>query len=91
MSHNYHKYTLRVADNETRNRLKKVLNASVHYDTPLSSNSMYDVIMHRKDNCINSKIVADTILSLPIHAWLTEYEISTIIKKVRSQYENNIQ
>ena len=44
---------------------------------------MYDKIFHRKDNCINSKIVADTILSLPIHAWLKDDEISNIISVVK--------
>ena len=79
LNHNYHKYTIRFEDNETRNRIKKILGASIHYEIPLSSNSMYNEIIHRKDNCINSKIVADTILSLPIHAWLKEDEISNII------------
>jgi len=83
LNHNYHKYTLRFKDNETRNRLKKILGASIHYEIPLSSNSMYNEITHRKDNCINSKIVADTILSLPIHAWLKEDEISNIINIVK--------
>ena len=48
---------------------------------------MYDKIFHRKDNCINSKIVADTILSLPIHAWLTSNEITTIINIIGENYD----
>jgi dTDP-4-amino-4,6-dideoxygalactose transaminase len=83
LNHNYHKYTIRFADTETRNRVKKKLGASIHYEIPLSSNSMYKNIVHRKDNCVVSKIVADTILSLPIHAWLTKDEISIIIKNVK--------
>jgi len=39
---------------------------------------MYNNIPHRKDDCKNSKLVSDTILSLPIHAWLTEDEINKI-------------
>lgn len=88
LNHNYHKYAIRVTDKETRNRLRKVLGASIHYELPLSSNSMYNNIVHKTDNCINSKIVADTILSLPIHAWLTDIEISTTIKTVKKEYEN---
>jgi UDP-2-acetamido-2-deoxy-ribo-hexuluronate aminotransferase len=83
LNHNFHKYTLRFEDRETRYRVKKILGASVHYEIPLSSNSMYNQIVHRKDDCVNSKIVSDTILSLPVHAWLTENEISTIIKLVK--------
>lgn len=87
LNHNYHKYTIRVTDKVTRDRLKKILNASVHYEIPLSLNSMYNNIFHKKDNCINSKIVADTILSLPIHAWLTSHEISTIINSIGENYD----
>jgi dTDP-4-amino-4,6-dideoxygalactose transaminase len=90
LNHNYHKYTMRVLDKETRNHLKRILSASIHYELPLSSNSMYNNIVHRKDNCVNSRIVADTILSLPIHAWLTDSEISTTIKAVKEEYENYI-
>jgi dTDP-4-amino-4,6-dideoxygalactose transaminase len=87
LNHNFHKYTIRVTDNKTRNHLQKLLGASIHYEIPLSSNSMYDKIFHRKDNCINSKIVADTILSLPIHAWLTSNEINTIINIIGENYD----
>ena len=84
LNHNFHKYTLRFMNKDTRDRVKKILGASVHYEIPLSSNSMYNEIAHRKDHCVNSKIVADTILSLPVHAWLTEDEISSIINTVKS-------
>jgi len=87
MNHNFHKYTIRVADNDTRNCLKMMLRASIHYELPLSENSMYNAIVHRKDNCVNSKIVADTILSLPIHAWLTSKEISTVINIIGENYD----
>ena len=87
LNHNFHKYTIRVTNNETRNCLKKMLNASIHYELPLSANSMYNSIVHRKDDCVNSKIVADTILSLPIHAWLTIEEISNIINIIGENYD----
>jgi len=51
---------------------------------------MYKNLEYRKDNCISSKIAADTVLSLPIHAWLTEEEINTIITTVRSNFENKL-
>jgi perosamine synthetase len=73
--HNYHKYVIRVEDKDTRKSLKEFLGASIHYEIALSDNSMYQNIEHRKDSCTNSRIVADTVLSLPIHAWLTEEEV----------------
>lgn len=81
-NHNYHKYVIRVHDKDTRRELKKSLNASIHYETPLSDNSMYEDIHYRKDDCYNSRLVADTVLSLPIHAWLTEEEITKIASLV---------
>lgn len=82
--HNYHKYTVRFQNKEIRKRVKDALKASVHYEKPLSENGMYNTYKHRKDNCVNSKLVSDTILSLPIHAWLTENEIFAIIDTVKN-------
>jgi len=83
LNHNYHKYTLRFKNKDTRKRVKTALNASIHYERPLSANSMYDNTNYRKDDCVNSKLVSDTILSLPIHAWLTDEEVNTVINKVK--------
>ena len=86
LNHNYHKYVMRFKDIHTRNRVKNALRASVHYEMPLSKNSMYNGLVHRKDNCINSIIASNTVLSLPIHAWMTEEETSNIIDTVRKEF-----
>jgi dTDP-4-amino-4,6-dideoxygalactose transaminase len=83
LNHNYHKYTIRFQNKETRKRVKDALQASIHYEKPLSENSIFDINEYRKDECVNSKIVSDTILSLPIHAWLTNEEINSVINIVR--------
>jgi len=36
---------------------------------------MYNSIIHRKDRCLNSQQICDTILTLPIHPYLTNDEI----------------
>ena len=82
LDHNYHKYVIRFEDKDTRKRVKNALNASIHYETPLSNNGMYSHRNIRRDNCISSKIASDTVLSLPIHPWLTEEEIKIIISTV---------
>ena len=82
LNHNYHKYVVRFLTKDTRKRVKNALNASIHYETPLSANGMYDFVSYRSDNCIASKEASDTVLSLPIHPWLTDEEISTIIEEV---------
>ena len=83
LNHNYHKYVVRFKDKDTRKRVKNALNASVHYELPLSANSMYDSLECRRDACTASKTAADTVLSLPVHAWLTDDEISTIITSLK--------
>jgi len=82
LNHNYHKYVVRFADKYTRKRVKEALQASIHYETPLSANGMYNNIEHRRDACVNSKMAADTVLSLPVHAWLKDDEINFIIEKL---------
>ena len=81
LNHNYHKFVIRFEDNDIREMVRETLNAKVHYDTPISKNVMYrhNHIMHKKDNCINSTIASDTILSLPVHPWTeTQRIIDTI-------------
>jgi len=84
LNQNYHKYVIRFFDKDTRNRVRNALNASIHYETPLSANGMYEGKILKSDVCKNSKKVAETVLSLPIHPWLTEDEISNIIERVRA-------
>ena len=83
LDQNFHKYVIRFKDKDTRKRVKNALNASIHYETPLSSNGMYASVHVRSDVCIASNTAANTVLSLPIHAWLTEDEIHTVINTVR--------
>ena len=85
LNHNYHKYVVRFEDKDTRKRVKTALNASIHYETPLSANSMYDGVTMRSDACTASKTASNTVLSLPIHAWLTDSEINDVIKVVKDE------
>jgi len=87
VNHNYHKYVVRFDDKQTRDRIKKVLqsrgiSAGIHYEKPLSTNSVYSKVYHKKDECVNSMIAAQTVLTLPVHAWLTDEEIESIINTV---------
>src|SRR5210317_1276 len=82
LDHNYHKYVIRLPNKEIRDELKNTLNAKVHYDKPLSENIMYRNIEHRKDKTYASKIVCDTILTLPIHPYMTKKEVNKIINTI---------
>jgi len=88
LDNNYHKYVIRFTDKDTRKRVKNALNASIHYETPLSANGMYNNANLRSDACTASKTAADTVLSLPIHSWLTDEEVQTIIDKIREIFND---
>jgi len=81
LNHNYHKYVVRFENKTMRDKVKdRVLNAKVHYNKPLSENSMYENITHKKDDCMNCQIVSDTILTLPLHPYLTKHEIRKMLE-----------
>ena len=82
LNHNYHKYVIRLQNKEIRDRLKKLLKAKVHYDKPLSENTMYQNIEHKKDSTFISKIVCDSILTLPIHAYMSPIEVDKVINTI---------
>src|SRR5210317_514887 len=91
LDHNYHKYVIRLPNKEIRDKLKNTLNAKVHYDKPLSENVMYKNIEYRKDKTYESKLVCDTILTLPIHPYMTQSEIDKIINIIiiTLEHKNN--
>ncbi len=80
VNHCYHKYVIRLENKETRDLLKKRLNANVHYPMPISENPLYKTHIHRKDNCLNSQLICDTILTLPINPYLTDDEVDNTCK-----------
>ena len=80
--HNYHKYVITLQNKEVRDRLKEKLGAKVHYDKPLSENKMYENIKHKKDSTFISKIVCDSILTLPIHAYMSQQEVDKVINTI---------
>ena len=82
LNHNYHKYVIRLQNKKVRDLVKDKLNAKVHYDKPLSENLMYQNIKHRQDKTFISKIICDTILTLPIHPYMTQEEVNKIINAI---------
>ena len=82
LNHNYHKYVIRLQNKKVRDMVKDKLGAKVHYDKPLSENPMYQNIKHRQDKTFISKIICDTILTLPIHPYMTQEEIDEVINTI---------
>ena len=82
LNHNYHKYVIRLQNKKVRDMVKDKLGAKVHYDKPLSESPMYQNIKHMKDKQYVSKIVCDTILTLPIHPYMKQKEIDEVINTI---------
>jgi len=82
LNHNYHKYVIRFQNKRIRDKIRDELGAKVHYDKPLSESPMYQNIKHRKDKQYISKIVCDTILTLPIHPYMKQEEIDEVINTI---------
>ena len=82
LNHNYHKYVVRFQNKRIRDKIRDELGAKVHYDKPLSESPMYQNIKHRKDKQYISKIVCDTILTLPIHPYMKQKEIDEVINTI---------
>ena len=80
--HNYHKYVIRLQNKKVRDKIKEKLGAKVHYENPISENKMYNNIEHRKDITYVSKIVSDTVLTLPLHPYMTQGEVDKIINTI---------
>ena len=97
LNHNYHKYVIRFQNKKIRDKIKEKLNAKIHYDKPLSENVMYKNIDYRKEQTYNSKLVCDTILSLPLDPYMKQEEIEKVINIIiisleqeKNMFENNI-
>jgi len=97
LNHNYHKYVVRFQNKRIRDKIKEKLNAKIHYDKPLSENVMYKNINYRTEQTYNSKIVCDTILSLPLDPYMKQEEIEKVINIIiisleqeKNMFENNI-
>jgi len=79
LQHTYHKYVVRFKTKEIRDAIKeRIPGSGIHYPKPISEHPMYRLITHRKDDYRNSKQICDTILTLPMHPYLTDEEIKSV-------------
>ena len=78
-NHTYHKYVVRFKNKQIRDAVKeKIPGSGIHYPKPISEHPMYQNITHRKGDYRNAKEICDTILTLPMHPYLTDEEIKTV-------------
>ena len=90
VNHNFHKYVIRYDNKDLRMAGKNMMkgteyfNPSIHYEKALSDNTMYAMNhrQYRKDHTPNAQLAADTVMTLPCHAWMTDDEAQTIANMV---------
>lgn len=81
--HNYHKYVIRFESEEDRSWVQEGLKHAgikyqVHYGKALKDNKLYYNIKHKSCKGKNAQLVAKTVMSLPIHPWISEEEVDKI-------------
>jgi len=87
VDHNYHKYVVRFENKKTRDDIRDILNASVHYTKPISCNAMWKDITHRSDDCPNSQLACDTVLTLPLHHSIEHQECGIVIELIQRYFD----
>jgi UDP-2-acetamido-2-deoxy-ribo-hexuluronate aminotransferase len=81
LNHNYHKYVIRFENKKIRDSVKEKTGANVHYDPAISQNT-YFKNKYKTDKTSVSEHCAGTIMSLPIHAWMTNEEVEEICETI---------
>lgn len=84
-------YTIKLKDKTTRDGLQKVLKeydipSMVYYPKPMHRQEAFDGLAFTADSLDNTIKLCDTVLSLPIHPYLTDEEIEFVSKTVNEYF-----
>jgi dTDP-4-amino-4,6-dideoxygalactose transaminase len=87
-AHVFHKFVMRAA---TRDGLKEHLTAShvqtrVHYETPLHGEPVFQPSLARDAKFPVADRASEEVISLPIHPFLTDDEVNSVIRRVQEFY-----
>ena len=87
----YHIYVVRV---ERRNELKIFLNqngidAKVHYPIPMHLQPAAKQYGYKRGDFSVCEKVCDTVISLPVHEFITNEQIDYVVSKIRDFYSNS--
>ena len=86
-THVFHQYTLRIS--KYRNELKKYLadagiDSMVYYPTPIHLQKAYQSLEFPKETFPIAEQLCEEVLSIPIHATLTDAEVDYVIDKIKA-------
>ena len=85
----YHIYVIRA---QKRNKLKEYLNlngidAKIHYPTPMHLQPAAKFLNNKKGDFPITEKICDSVISLPVHEFITKKQINFVIQKIRNFYK----
>lgn len=91
-THVFHQYTIRISKH--RNKLKKYLadagiDSMVYYPTPIHLQKAYLSLEFPKGTFPIAEQLCEEVLSIPIHATLTDAEVDYVIEKIKDFFAGN--
>lgn len=80
-------YTIQLKDKETRDALQAALKeegipSMVYYPKPMHKQQAFGIEGEYEFDCSNTKSLCDTVLSLPIHPYLTYEDAETVVAAI---------
>ncbi len=81
-------YTIRLNKQKDRDTLKAYLAehgipSMIYYPLPLHKQTVYKALQYDNDICPNTRQLCGTVLSLPMHPYITEEEIELVCKTIK--------
>lgn len=82
-------YTIQLGSREERDRMQAALKGAgipsmVYYPTPMHSQTAYRGLGYPENSCPVARQLCDTVLSLPMHPYLTTEDIDTVCNAIQS-------
>jgi len=94
VKHVYHQYVVRITEDFPMDRDEFVrylrsrgVGCAIHYPTPIYKQPLYIKLGYGEVRCPMAEVVANSILSLPVHPALTERDLEYIVETVNSLEE----
>ena len=83
-------YTIQLKDKETRDGLQAALKdagipSMVYYPKPMHRQEAFDGNIYSEDDFPNTIKLCDTVLSLPMHPYLTDEDIDLVVDVIKSK------
>jgi len=91
----YAQYTITLKNEEERDSLKQFLSdkdvpTAIYYVNPMHKQSVYEEHFQNSENFENSEFLCKTVLSLPIHPYLTEEEVLMVTNSIKEFYQDRV-